>query len=243
MLRVAPHPQYLNQQQYAHQPYHPMQAITGRVQPSPFAATHARGTDSFDRVIPSIEPHGPVSAHERDAYRILTQDVGPMTVEQFHERDRRALEHTPPPPPDQFRPLHGYNQWLPPPPSRANEVIDLTTPERQSRSENPSPMRDVQPAPAQYGERGQHAQDRRAFSGTALHDRPPLMQSQVLEPSSGRRYQTVIDPVPYDPRQPMLLLPERDRYVPQYNVAYPVTPQPIHGAPAPVQQMPLDGRR
>ena len=246
---TAPLPQYPFQQYSAHQPYTPMQAITNRVQPSPFARLQPHDNSSPYGVVPTTELEDPRPPQHRQHARHSG----------YHERPRVT-------------------------PPRNTEVIDLTTPPRQSRSANPSPMRDTQPALVRYGE--QPVQYRREEpSGSALHARPPFMRNEALPASSHHHFRRPPDPEPYDPTRPMLHLPEREIYhdprlvsyepyrpaagplymptngqyidVQQYPSAYPQqygaqqffqsrpepTPQPIHGAPAPVQQMPIDGRR
>lgn len=275
------------QQHYQHQNVmYSMPSTVQQMQPVPFTAIPNQAPQYYEIVRPSIE-HDTPSTHHPGANRQVTPARSSMTLEHMRRDDVK---------------YHGSHIT----PPRPTQVIDLTTPERRNRSENPSPMRDVQQGPQQYAELRHYSQP-----GTSvIYERLPVAQTQLLDPPRSGYYpqaQQAIEAEPYDPRQPLLRFPDRGQQqkatqiiqreqvspwrqrnedwvrpreldgaystmqAPQYNVVYPPnnsgqpvyqqvvyqeqpptryfvsgsghTPQPVHGAPAPVQQMPLDGRR
>lgn len=189
------------------------------------------------------------------------------------------------------------------------EVVDLSTPEPQYQPVHPSPLREVRTMPHEYAHDAPYRRYEPVQDAALPHRPSPMRISPGQQMQANDSYQDDDDSLAYDPRQPMLHLPQQvdrlsirpeqsiraphsgmpaaypslpaqfpqqyapqhppqpsqyyqapqQQVYPQYSPSQPMysyppqpppqhvvyeqypsrpTPQPIHGAPAPVQVIP-----
>ena len=207
----------------------------------------------------------PVASIEKEDERSNANGYRPLTPENGVAGKRRRVElprAMPGSGGEQYRPVYAERRVL----SRTGravqavpagaEIVDLTSPGRPARS-SPYVVHELAAAPQRPNERYMPIEHR--VPGSALHSRPTAGHAQPEI-----RYQRLpVNPESYDPTQPtqvrmqymqpQLVPAERQMYgvpqgAPQYGIPHGqphhqlvyTQQQPVHGAPAPIQQLPRD---